>query len=108
MRIARVIGKVTMTVQMPDILPGSYLIVRTCNRRTLQGKDAGNDETLVVYDCLAGREGDLIGLVEGREAGAPFYPRKVPFDCYNGCLLHDIRFEPVLKDRSEKRKTAKV
>jgi len=54
MRIARVIGKVTMTIQMPDILPGSYLIVRTCNRRTLEGKDAGNDETLVLYDCLAG------------------------------------------------------
>ena len=36
MRIARVIGKVTMTVQMPDILPGSYLIVRTANRRTLE------------------------------------------------------------------------
>ena len=108
MRIARVIGKVTMTVRMPDILPGSYLIVRTCNRRTLQGKDAGNDETLVLYDCLAGREGNLIGLVEGREASAPFYPQKVPFDCYNGCILDDLKFEPVLEDQPKKRKTAKV
>ena len=96
MRIARVIGKVTLNRTMPELLPGSYLIVRPCNRGTLLGDNAGNDETLVLYDELAAREGDLVGLVEGREATAPFWPAKVPYDSYNACILDELNFEPVL------------
>ena len=97
MRIARVIGKVTMNSQMPQVKPGSYLIVRTFNRGTLAGKNEGNDETLVLYDNLGAREGDLVGLVEGREATAPFYPEKVPYDSYNACLLDSVNFQPILE-----------
>jgi hypothetical protein len=82
---------------MDELRPGTYLLVRTCNRGTLAGANAGNDETLVVYDCLAAREGDLIGLVEGREATAPFYPVKVPYNCYNACILDRIDFDPILE-----------
>jgi len=96
MRIAKVIGKVTLNQQMPDVKPGSYLVVRTWNRGTLAGKNEGNDETLVLYDCLSAREGDLVGLVEGREATAPFYPEKVPYDCYNACILNQVNFDPIL------------
>ena len=96
MRIARVIGKVVLNQCVPDILPGSYLIVRSCNRGTLAGDNAGNDETVVLYDELAAREGDLVGLVEGREATAPFWPRKVPYDSYNACILDDLDFRPIL------------
>jgi microcompartment protein CcmK/EutM len=97
MRIAEVIGKVTLNQTMPDLVPGSFLIVRTCNRGTLAGKNPGNDETLVLYDCLSAREGDRVGLVEGREATAPFYPRKVPYDCYNACIIDTVDFQPVLE-----------
>ena len=97
MRIAKVIGKVTMNSQMPQVKPGSYLIVRTFNRGTLAGKNEGNDETLVLYDNLGAREGDLVGLVEGREATAPFYPEKVPYDSYNACLLDSVNFQPILE-----------
>lgn len=97
MRIAKVIGKVTLNKQMDELRPGSYLLVRTCNRGTIVGANAGNDETLVLYDELAAREGDLVGLVEGREATAPFWPDKVPYDSYNACILDNIEFEPVLK-----------
>jgi microcompartment protein CcmK/EutM len=94
-RIAKVIGKVTLNRQLPDILPGSYLIVRPFDRDTLRGENAGKDETLVLYDELAAREGDLVGLVEGREATAPFWPKKVPYDCYNAAILDDVDFDPV-------------
>ena len=96
MRIARVIGKVTLNQQMPDLVPGSYLIVRPLDRGALAGESPGNGETLVLYDALAAREGDLVGLVEGREATAPFWPRKVPFDSYNAAILDRVEFEPVL------------
>ena len=97
MRISRVIGRVTLNRQLPDILPGSYLIVRTCNRGTLAGRNDGNDETIVLYDNLASRAGDLVGLVEGREATAPFWPKKVPYDAYNGCILDAVDFQPILE-----------
>ena len=97
MRIARVIGKVTLNRATAEVPPGSLLLVRTCNRGTLAGANDGNDETLVCYDCLAAREGDLIGLVEGREATAPFYPDKVPFNSYNACILDRLDLTPSLE-----------
>jgi ethanolamine utilization protein EutN len=97
MRIARVIGKVTLNRKMVEVLPGNYLIVRPFNRGTLSGANAGSsDETLVLYDPLAAREGHLVGLVEGREASVPFHPDKVPYDAYNACILDTIDFQPVL------------
>jgi ethanolamine utilization protein EutN len=95
MRIARVIGKITLSKKMPEVQPGSFLIVRTCNRGTLAGKNEGNPEELVMYDNLASREGDLTGLVEGAEATMPFRPLRVPYDAYNACILDN--FQPVLK-----------
>ena len=97
MRIAKVIGKVTLNSKLKEVLPGSYLVVRTCNRATLVGANRGNDEELVAYDILGAREGDMIGLVEGREATAPFYPKKVPYDAYSACILDSINFQPILK-----------
>ncbi len=97
MRIAKVIGKITLNQKLPEVQPGSYLIVRTLNRGTLMGKNEGNDETLIMYDSLAAREGDLVGLVEGREAAVPFHPVKVPYDAYNACILDTVNFDPVLE-----------
>ena len=96
MRIARVIGKVTLNSQLPDLQPGSYLIVRPYDRAALAGAGDGTDESEVLYDCLSAREGDLVGLVEGREASAPFYPQKVPYNAYNACILEAVNFQPVL------------
>lgn len=84
---------------MPDIVPGNYLLIRPLDRGNLAAKSPEIAEPLVLYDCLAAREGDLVGLVEGREATAPFYPKKVPFDCYNACILDDIDFDPILEVR---------
>ena len=96
MRIARVIGKVTMNRTIAEIVPGSYLVIRTLNRGSLLGENEGNEETLVAYDNLGAREGDRIGLVEGAEATAPFLPKRVPFDCYSACILDRVDFDPVL------------
>lgn len=98
MRIAKVIGKVVFSRKLDEVLPGNYLVVRTCNRGTLAGKNEGNPETPVIYDSLAAREGDIVGMVEGREAAAPFYPQKVPYECYCASILDSVDFEPVLED----------
>jgi len=97
MRIARVIGKVTLNRCLADLVTGNLLIVRPYNRAALAGRGALNDESVVAYDSLAAREGDMIGLVEGREATAPFWPKKVPYDAYNACILDKVDFDPVLE-----------
>jgi len=106
MRIARVIGKLTMSRTIPDIVPGSYLVVRPCGRKALGGTGFHGGtgfqpvqpgaEELVLYDDLGAREEDLCGMVEGREATQPFLPKKVPFDAYNACILDEVNFRPVL------------
>ena len=96
MRFAKVIGKVVLNAKLPEVRPGNYLIVRTQNRGTLAGTNGGNGETVVLYDCLAAREGDVTGLVEGREATAPFYPDRVPYDSYNACIIDTVNFDPIL------------
>lgn len=96
MRIARVIGKVVLNRQMSELVPGSYLIVRPLNREALAGGPGSIDETIVLWDCLAARGGDLVGLVEGREAAVPFGRTKVPYDSYNACILDTVDFNPVL------------
>ncbi len=98
MRVSRVIGKVTLNRRMAELQPGSYLIVRPYDRGALVGKNPGSmEESIVVYDILAAREGDLVGMVEGREASMPFRPARVPFDAYNACILDAIDFQPVLE-----------
>jgi ethanolamine utilization protein EutN len=98
MRISRVIGKVTLNRSMPELQPGSYLLVRPYNRGTLLGLNDGNEEEVVAFDSLAAGEGEIIGLVEGREATAPFHPRKVPYDAYNACILDRVNFQAVLDE----------
>ena len=95
MRIATVIGKLTLNQAMPDIVPGSFLLVRVSDRGTLMGLNEGKDEMLVAYDRLAAREGDRVGISEGREATVPFLPARVPYDCYCACILDRIDFEAV-------------
>ena len=97
MRIAKVIGKVVLNQQIDELVPGNYLVVRPLNRGSLAGLNAGSDETVVAWDNLGAREGDLIGLVEGREATAPFYPAKVPYCAYNGCIIDRVDFDPVFE-----------
>jgi microcompartment protein CcmK/EutM len=52
------------------------------------GKPRKSTESLVVYDNMGAREGDLIAFAESSEACMPFYPEKiVPLDAYNAAIL---------------------
>jgi hypothetical protein len=112
-RIARVIGTVTLNRRLPDLPAARYLVVQPCGRGDLSALAAASGagetpasrmapaggETLTMYDDLGARPGDLVGLVEGREAAVPFGPARVPYDCYNACILEAVNFEPVLEER---------
>ena len=90
MRIAEVIGRVTLSRSHPQ-LEGGRLLDRAAD--AAGGPDrrlAGRGEEVVVYDNLGAGPGSLIGLSEGREAANPFGKTKTPVDAYCACLIDQL------------------
>ncbi|MEX0775310.1 MAG: EutN/CcmL family microcompartment protein [Phycisphaeraceae bacterium] len=96
MRIARVIGSLTLSSRLPDLKPGKFLIAEALDGHALGhlsrgvGRKSPMPESLVVYDELGAGVGQLIAVSEGREACMPFHPDQVPVDAYNAAILDTI------------------
>src|SRR5437588_12480064 len=89
MRIAEVIGTVTLS-RMHPTLPGSRWIIGV--PFSLKALQAGSPdgEDLVIFDNLGAGHGSRIAFTEGTEAAAPFYPEKKPIDPYGACILDQL------------------
>lgn len=89
MRIARVIGNVTLSRFHPSLRGARWLIGVPFS---LKGLKAGqpDGEDLVIYDQLGAGIGSDIAVSEGVEAAMPFIPEKKPVDAYNACILDDV------------------
>jgi len=87
MRIAEVVGRVTLARPHASLKPGAWIIVRPMTRKALQEGSEERGEELVAFDQIGARPGDLIGLSEGREAANPFGKDKTPIDAYCACIL---------------------
>ncbi|MGE3821689.1 MAG: EutN/CcmL family microcompartment protein [Isosphaeraceae bacterium] len=90
MRIAEVIGRVTLSRAHANLKPGRYLVTLPMPGRALREGSAERGEEVVAFDELGASPGDLIGLSEGREAANPFGKRKTPIDAYCACILDQI------------------
>jgi len=91
MRVGKVIGRVTLSRSYDTLVGGRFLLVEVQDRFSLAGAHRQTSESLVVYDHLGARDGDLIAFAESREACMPFYPEKrVPIDAYNGAILDHV------------------
>jgi len=93
MRIADVIGTVTLNRWHPSLAGGSYRLARPLTAEELAGKASPSAEPLVVYDELGAGVGSRIALSESREAAMPFYPEVKPIDAYNAAILDTVRVE---------------
>lgn len=103
MRIARVIGTVTLSRKLPDLKPGRYVIADAFDADALRAHAADPSvsarrkspmpESLVVFDDLGVGVNQLIAVSEGREATMPFYPEKVPIDAYCAAILDVVETE---------------
>ncbi len=95
MRIGKVIGRITLSRCYDTLVGGRFLLVEVQDRFALAGQPRRTRETVVVYDHLGARDGDIIALSESREACMPFYPEKiVPIDAYNSAILDRIVVDP--------------
>ena len=98
MRLGRVIGRVTLSVTVPSLEGGRWLIVSPFTREQYeQGlknvTTLSKEPSLVAYDNLGGGVGEIIGFVEGREAACPF-EEPAPVDAINTALVDEIFYSP--------------
>jgi microcompartment protein CcmK/EutM len=90
MRIAHVIGTVTLSQCHPSFRGATLKVAVPLSLDELQGKTQPQAEELVVYDELGAGIDDRIMLSEGGEAAQPFYPNLKPVDAYNAGILDSV------------------
>ncbi len=92
MRIAEVIGKVTLSRWHPALTGYRWLIGVPYSLKALRAEQP-DGEDLIILDELGAGIGDRIGVSEGVEAAVPFYPNKKPVDAYCACILDSISLD---------------
>ncbi len=92
MRIAEVIGRVTLSRFNAQLRGGRFLLAVPMTLQALTQGDPARGEEVVVYDDLGAGVGSTIGLSEGREAANPFGKTKTPVDAYCACLIDQLAF----------------
>jgi len=96
MRIARVIGNITLGRRLEGFPPGRLVLADALDATALAAlPDAAPradvmPEALIVFDQLGAGVGQMIGVSEGREASMPWWPDKVPVDAYNAAILDSV------------------
>jgi microcompartment protein CcmK/EutM len=93
MRIAEVIGVVSLSRAHPAFLGARWKLVRPFSLEALRTGPPDAEE-VVVFDELGAGIGSKIGISEGAEATMPFRPNKKPLDAYCSCILDSIHLEP--------------
>jgi len=110
MRIAEVIGTVTLSRCHPTFDGASLRVVRVLTLDDLLGETKSDSEPLVVWDDLGTGLGHRIAISEGGEAAQPFRPLNKPVDAYNAAILDDIQvggIDPASNDNDRPNKLPK-
>lgn len=96
MRLAWVMGRLTLNRRVSNTRPGSWLICEALDADSLDDPMRARPrrrpmpESLVVYDHLGAGEGDVIAVAESTEATNPFRPDRVVIDAYCAAILDSV------------------
>lgn len=90
MRIADIIGTVTLNRVHPSVASGTWKLAVPLSWDNLLGRSDEPAEEVVVYDSLGAGIGSRIAMSEGREAAMPFHPEAKPLDAYNAAILDTL------------------
>jgi ethanolamine utilization protein EutN len=90
MRIAEVIGRVTLSRQLPSFKGARFILTLPMPLEALRGESGARGEEVIAFDELGACPGAWIGLSEGREAANPFGATKTPVDAYCACLIDQV------------------
>lgn len=90
MRIASVIGTVTLNRCLPSFVGARLRLVVPLSLANLTGDEPPQAEPLVAWDELGAGIGSQIAVSEGPEAAQPFLPEIKPVDAYNAAILDHV------------------
>ena len=90
MRIAQVIGTVTLSRSHPNFPQVGLRLAVPMSLDNLAGHEPATGDPLVVCDELGAGLGSQILLSEGPEAAQPFRPDIRPIDAYNAGILDRV------------------
>lgn len=96
MRIAKIIGKVTLSRYHPTFRGANLQYVAPFQTADLTGEMRPTDEELVAWDELGAGMGAVVALAEGPEAAQPFLPEVKPVDAYVAAILDQLEVDPSL------------
>lgn len=96
MRIATVIGNVTLNRVHPSLQGYRWIIGVPYSLKALRAGATADGEDIVMLDQLGAGLGSQVGVSEGAEAAMPFHPVKKPVDAYCACILDQLN---LAKDR---------
>jgi len=93
MRIADVVGTVTLNRSHPSVMGARFKLVVPLSWENLAGHGDEPMEEIAVFDQLGAGIGSRIAISEGREAAMPFYPEIKPIDAYNAAILDTLDYD---------------
>ena len=93
MRIADVIGTVTLNRSHPSVAGATWKLVVPLTWDNLLGRSGYPAEEIVAFDEWGAGLGSRIAVSEGREAAMPFHPNPKPLDAYNAAILDTLVVE---------------
>ncbi|MGD0899045.1 MAG: EutN/CcmL family microcompartment protein [Thermoguttaceae bacterium] len=93
MRIADVIGTVTLNRAHPSVAGATWKLVVPLTWDNLLGRSDEPAEEIVAFDERGAGLGSRIAVSEGREAAMPFHPNPKPLDAYNAAILDTLVVE---------------
>jgi len=92
MRLATVIGRVTLSVRHPTLRGERLMLAQPWTNKTI-GTEGPHGPSIVVYDELGAGPGQIITISEGAEATRPF-AANTPIDAYCSCLVDQVSYQP--------------
>jgi ethanolamine utilization protein EutN len=90
MRIAELIGTVTLSRMHPSLEKARWIIAVPFSLGALKDGRPADGEDLVAFDERGAGQNQHVGVTEGVEAAAPFYPERKPVDAYCACILDHL------------------
>ncbi|MEX2112105.1 MAG: EutN/CcmL family microcompartment protein [Pirellulales bacterium] len=93
MRIAEVIGTVTLNRTHPSFPLGALRLAVPLTLTDLLGQTEPAADTLVVFDEFGAGAGSFIAVSDGAEAAQPFHPDGKPVDAYNAAILDRLHLD---------------
>ena len=90
MRIAEIIGTVTLNCLDPSFKGARLKLAVPLSLDNLTGKTEASADPIVVWDEMGAGIGDRIAVAEGPEAARPFRPELKPVDAYNAAILDHV------------------